>query len=52
MRALVHFKAQVYYIRYRMADSPQPHKIPLIFYRSQPGHEPVREWLKALPEAE
>jgi len=31
----------------------EPHrKIPLIFYRPRPGHEPVREWLKDLPEAE
>lgn len=30
----------------------EPRKIPLIFYRSQPGSEPVREWLKGLPEAE
>ena len=27
-------------------------KIPLIFYRLRPGHEPVREWLKELPELE
>ena len=30
----------------------EPRKIPLIFYRSRPGSEPVREWLKGLPEAE
>ncbi len=35
-----------------MADDPPPRKIPLIFYRSQLGSEPVREWLKELPEAE
>jgi phage-related protein len=35
-----------------MAESPQPHKIPLIFYRQEPGQEPVREWLQELPEAE
>jgi phage-related protein len=35
-----------------MAEAPRPRKIPLIFYRPQPGTEPVREWLKALPEAE
>ena len=33
------------------ADQP-PRKIPLIFYRLRPGREPVREWLKGLPEAE
>jgi phage-related protein len=25
-------------------------KIPLVFYRTRTGNEPVREWLKALPE--
>jgi len=32
-------------------DSPQP-KIPLIFFRTGAGSEPVREWLKGQPEAE
>jgi len=35
-----------------MVEGSQPRKIPLIFYRSRPGSEPVREWLKELPEAE
>jgi phage-related protein len=35
-----------------MTDDPPPQKIPLIFYRTAAGSEPVREWLKALPEAE
>ena len=35
-----------------MADDPQPQKIPLIFYRTVAGSEPVREWLKGLDEAE
>jgi phage-related protein len=35
-----------------MAESPQPHKIPLIFFRTRAGSEPVREWLKGLAEAE
>ena len=35
-----------------MADDPQPQKIPLIFYRTEAGSEPVREWLKGLPEAD
>jgi phage-related protein len=35
-----------------MAEDPQPQKIPLIFVRTGAGSEPVREWLKALPEAE
>ena len=35
-----------------MADEPQPKKIPLIFFRTLTGSEPVREWLKELPEEE
>ena len=35
-----------------MAEDPKPRKIPLIFYQTRPGSEPVREWLKELPEAE
>jgi phage-related protein len=35
-----------------MADHPQLQKIPLIFYRTPAGSEPVREWLKGLDEAE
>ena len=35
-----------------MADDPQPQKIPLIFYRTPAGSEPVREWLKGLDETE
>src|SRR5438309_11813613 len=35
-----------------MTDEPSPHKIPLIFFRTETGTEPVRDWLKALPEAE
>ena len=30
----------------------QPQKIPLIFFRTGSGHEPVREWLKELPQTE
>lgn len=29
-----------------------PHKVPLVFFRTAGGSEPVREWLKGLPEAE
>ncbi len=29
-----------------MADDPRPQKIPLIFYRTAAGSEPVREGLK------
>lgn len=32
--------------------APTPQKMPLIFYRRAGGTEPVRDWLKALPEAE
>jgi phage-related protein len=35
-----------------MEEDPPPGKIPLIFYRSGLGREPVREWLKELPEQE
>ena len=35
-----------------MSKQPSPQKIPLIFFRTEAGGEPVREWLKALPQAE
>jgi hypothetical protein len=35
-----------------MTEAPPPQKVPLIFSRSGKGTEPVREWLKGLPEAE
>ena len=35
-----------------MPEDQQPHKIPLIFYRSETGIEPVREWLLELPQAD
>lgn len=35
-----------------MPEQPSAQKIPLIFFRTAAGSEPVREWLKALPEAE
>jgi phage-related protein len=35
-----------------MAEDLPPKKIPLIFFRTAAGSEPVREWLKELPEAE
>ncbi len=34
-----------------MTEKPQ-RKIPLMFFRSAAGSEPVREWLKELPEVE
>jgi len=33
-------------------DDPQPQKTPLVFYRAASGSEPVREWLKGLPDIE
>jgi phage-related protein len=35
-----------------MPDGPQPRRIPLIFFRTALGAEPVRDWLKGLPEVE
>jgi phage-related protein len=35
-----------------VADDPQPKKIPLIFFRTSTGSEPVRAWLRELPQAE
>src|SRR5580704_16279915 len=40
----------MYYIRYRMADRSQ--KITLLFFRTLSGSEPVREWLRDLPDVE
>jgi phage-related protein len=35
-----------------MAEDPGRRKIPLIFFRTAAGSEPVREWLKELAQAE
>lgn len=35
-----------------MLEDPQPRKIPLVFFRTLAGNEPVREWLKELREDE
>lgn len=35
-----------------MTDDSSPQKIPLVFFRTAAGSEPVREWLKELPERE
>jgi phage-related protein len=32
-----------------MAERPTPQKTPLIFFRTEAGGEPVRDWLKNLP---
>jgi phage-related protein len=35
-----------------MAADPTPQKIPLLFFRTDTGSEPVRDWLKSLEEVE
>jgi len=35
-----------------MAEDSEPRKIPLVFFRTPAGIEPVREWLKQLPQEE
>lgn len=35
-----------------MQSKLQPRKIPLVFYRAESGHEPLRDWLRGLPESE
>ena len=35
-----------------MTEGSPPQKIPLVFFRTEAGGEPVREWLKELAEAE
>ena len=35
-----------------MAKAQAPQKIPLVFFRTSAGSEPVREWLKGLEQAE
>lgn len=35
-----------------MAERPRPSKIPLVFFRSDSGSEPVRDWLRDLPQIE
>lgn len=35
-----------------MNEETAPQKIPLIFFRTLAGKEPVREWLKELPRVE
>lgn len=35
-----------------MARNPPPKKIPLVFFRTPVGSEPVRDWLKKLPQEE
>jgi hypothetical protein len=35
-----------------VAKAQAPQKIPLVFFRTGAGSEPVRDWLKGLDEAE
>jgi hypothetical protein len=35
-----------------MTDDLAPKKIPLVFFRTPAGSEPVREWLRQLPQDE
>lgn len=35
-----------------MARATPPRKVPLVFFRSNAGSEPVRDWLKGLDQAE
>ena len=35
-----------------MGEESEARKIPLVFYRTSAGSEPVREWLKELPRPE
>lgn len=35
-----------------MSEGQQARRIPLIFFRTSVGAEPMRDWLKALPEVE
>jgi antitoxin HicB len=42
----------MYFIRCCVAEEQEPQKIPLIFFRTAGGSEPVREWLKTLGEVE
>ena len=35
-----------------MAEPAKPHKIPLVFFRTMTGREPVRDWLRGLEKAE
>ncbi|MHB8218289.1 MAG: type II toxin-antitoxin system RelE/ParE family toxin [Candidatus Sulfotelmatobacter sp.] len=35
-----------------MAEGVGAQKVPLVFFRTDAGREPVREWLKALDESE
>jgi phage-related protein len=42
----------VHIYKAHVTDEAPPQKIPLIFFRSRGGSEPVREWLRNLPVTE
>jgi len=42
----------MYLVGYGVARDREPQKVPLIFFRTQTGSEPVREWLQGLDQAE
>ena len=46
------FYGTLYHVRCRVAGNPLPRRIPLVFFRTAAGSEPVREWLRGLEEAE
>jgi phage-related protein len=46
------FYGKLYFIRCSVAADPKLRKIPLVFFRTGAGGEPVREWLKSLDEVE
>ena len=35
-----------------MTEYPEPRKVPLVFFRTRAGSEPVREWLRQLSQEE
>jgi len=35
-----------------MTEDPEPRKIPLVFFRTPTGSEPVRDWLRQLSQEE
>lgn len=42
----------MYRIQCSVTGNPKPRKIPLVFYRTRAGIEPVRDWLKAMETTE
>ena len=42
----------MYLVRCKTIGDPVPQKIPLIFFRTDVGREPVREWLRDMSPAE